>query len=353
MRLFRSRILIQGIGCVETGAQVVLRELIKAVPRDREFDLLCTQETARLLGNVPANVRVLGLSHKIWGRWLRIPLELLLGLIGWLRIYRTIINLSHYGFCLGGDYVLYIHSPLLMDTKAGSGWKNGSPNPVKRWMLDTCLKRARLLVLQTDGMRSQLLKYSEEKGITLKKNQLIRPSILVNSGAKPLRKFGFQLFYPTSRFPHKRAELAVAAAVRAHGKDGSIGLAITIKPDGVDNQSGICWLGPIERERVYEWFAGSDALLFTSERETLGLPILEALDFGLPVIAPYLPYAIELLGDAGCYFYEDTETSVVEAIECCQAEHGHWRLKSKQRAVELQKESLSWARHWEVFLGNA
>src|SRR5690606_26762025 len=110
------------------------------------------------------------------------------------------------------------------------------------------------------------------------------------------------------------------------------------------------FVGRISRNEVEEWYSGSDALLFTSERETLGLPLIEAMQFGLPVIAPRLPYAVELLGDAGCYFDEGDPASVAQAIAECQKNLPVWRKRSAEQLAILKKDSYSWRDHWKVLL---
>jgi glycosyltransferase involved in cell wall biosynthesis len=164
------------------------------------------------------------------------------------------------------------------------------------------------------------------------------------------RRFAFQLFYPTSRFFHKRADLAMNAAAAAVSKSKDTGLVITTESDMQGELKGVMQVGRITRSEVYEWFAGSDALLFTSERETLGLPLLEALEFGLPVIAPRLPYAMEILSDAGCYFDQPTPASVVSAIENCRQNYELWRVRSIARCAQLRSESKTWIEHWLFFM---
>jgi glycosyltransferase involved in cell wall biosynthesis len=348
-------VLINGLGCAETGARIVLMEMVRAVPPGGRYFLLCTCETASDLvkkrhGRLSEDVYVLGLSHVIFGRWLRPIVELLIALFAVLRIAKTVVNVSHYGICLGGDYVLYIHSPSILDIDSSTGWADGKPNFIKRVMLNTCMRRARLVVLQTRGMLVQLIKYCEASGCPLPNNSVLRPRVELPLGLSLKRIFSFQLFYPTSRFAHKRADLAIAGAMFAHQLNADIGLAITVPRGDLAASSGVYYIGAIDRASVYDWFSGSNALLFTSERETLGLPILEALECGLPVIAPRLPYAVELLGDAGCYFSDPDPASIAEAVMMCHNNYDQWAEKIRQQSAYIRAESASWARHWEIFL---
>ena len=271
-------------------------------------------------------------------------------MIALTKIIDRVINLSHYGLCLGGDYVLYIHSPLLMDMKSGAGLSEGRPNRLKRLMLNTCIKNSKIIILQTRGMQHQLRAYTEALGLLMPNNIVMRPKVFFSRPKDVLRNFEFQLFYPASRFKHKRIGLAIAAGEMLHKNSPDTGLVITTDQDSENRILGVNQIGRIDRESVYKWYAGSDVLLFTSERETLGLPLLEALEAGLPIVVPRLEYAMELLGDAGCYFEQGTPSSVVAALEDCRNNYEQWRTKIAIRALEIREDAATWADHWTVFL---
>ena len=352
-------ILVQGIGCTETGARIVLRELLDVAPAGNKYWVITTAETAQEFigkssGWLTPDIFILGLSHAVFGRWLRIPLEFVVALLAAVRLVDRVVNLSHYGLCLSPRFGLYVHSPLLMDVGTSTGWQEGRPNALKRWLLNTCIRRAQPFILQTQGMQAQLVRYCGAVSLPVPKNRIIRPKMDIPAQVSARRTFRFQLFYPTSRFAHKRAELAVAAGKLANDRHSDTGLVITVPSDALGGGSthGLQGLGLISREQVYEWFAGSDALLFTSERETLGLPLLEALEFGLPVIAPRLPYAVELLGEAGCYFDGDTPEAVAAAIAECRTNLDFWRTKIKARAEIVRQDAATWSEHWVFFLKN-
>jgi len=346
-----STILIQGLGCTETGAQIVLRELVLSAPSNAKVFVICNLETRSLLeGKAPPNVILIGLSHKIWGRWLRIPLEVFIGFLGLARLVKTVINLSHYGLCLGGDYALYIHSPLLMAAEASGGWSEGKSNPVKRWMLNSCIRRARVICVQTPLMRDHLEGYCARGSIKPKRVALLLPQVVrADDQVAEVRLYDFQVFYPTSRFEHKRADLAVQGASEAHRRDKSYGLVITVAAS--EPVGGVHFLGPVTHAMVHRQFGVADALLFTSERETLGLPLLESLSYGLPVIAPRLPYATTLLGDAACYFDQPTAEAVAEAIKECRARYDEYSARARERYRYLFGVSSTWPEHWSVLLG--
>lgn len=360
-------VLVQAVGCVESGARVVLKELLTKVPDKLDMLVLCSSHVAREVvggnfGKVGANAYVVGLPHRFFGRWLRVPLEIMIALAAVTRILRRVVNLSHYGLCWGGDYVLYIHNLLLMDMKQPQGWSQGRPNALNRFMLNTCVRRSTMLVLQTNYTASQLKAYCAAHGLPLPRHRIVRPKVgtirhksEVRQIPAPDRRFSFQLFYPTSRFSHKRINLAMSAARLVHNEDVDVGLIITV--DGCEGTAacndGVHCIGVVTRQEIFALYATVDALLFTSELESLGLPIVEAIEFGLPVIAPRLPYAVELLGDAGCYFDGDTPDAVVRAVCECRKNFGIYKERIARRSDEFRKEALTWEEHWPVLLGEA
>lgn len=95
--------------------------------------------------------------------------------------------------------------------------------------------------------------------------------------------------------PNKRVDLVILAFAKAFkgnpniklklGGDGPIksSLEELAKCEGISEQ--VTFLGALERERVKEEIAKSDAFVLSSEYETFGVVIIEALALGKPVIA--------------------------------------------------------------------
>lgn len=350
-------IIVNGLGCAETGAQIVLKELVKAYSLQARACVFCTNETAKQLigsryGRLSPKVWVVGLSHQVFGRWLRIPFEFLIGLAAASRLAEHVINVSHYGAAFSRNYTLYIHNSLLLEQGSNQGWSRGLPNGVKRFLLTTCIKNAGHLIVQSKGMETHLLNFCQNLGINMPRHRVVRPLVHPAKGAAPRREFKFQLFYPTSPFPHKRADLAVGGTIAGAKKVRGVGLVVTVPPLALHLASPdpIRRLGHISREEVAEWYAGSDAILFTSEAEALGLPLLEALANGLPVIAPRLPYATEILADAGCYFDDPSAEGVAAAISDCSSRYAHYKKLTMERNGIVRAHGSTWSDHWSVFM---
>jgi len=66
-------------------------------------------------------------------------------------------------------------------------------------------------------------------------------------------------------------------------------------------ESRVRFLGPVPYERVLAYYRGARALVFPSQLETFGHPLLEAMLAGTPVVASDLPSFHELAGDIAVY----------------------------------------------------
>jgi glycosyltransferase involved in cell wall biosynthesis len=65
------------------------------------------------------------------------------------------------------------------------------------------------------------------------------------------------------------------------------------------------WLGSADEPTLIEWYRSADALVLPSLHEGFGIPVIEAMACGLPVVAARTTALPETLGDAGLSFRPD------------------------------------------------
>jgi glycosyltransferase involved in cell wall biosynthesis len=65
-------------------------------------------------------------------------------------------------------------------------------------------------------------------------------------------------------------------------------------------------------------YSETDALVYLSAAESYGLPLVEAMHVGLPIVAPDLPYARAVCGGEAIYFAADRIGSLRQALELLQ-----------------------------------
>lgn len=347
-------IVVNGMGCVESGAREVLLSFARVFSCNQSDTervvVLCVPEVAGVLSRCSkglGHVTIFALSHRLWGRWLRLTLELALGAAAWLRVAR-VVNLSHYGWCFGGRYSLFFHSEVLLDDANNTGWSEGRANWLKSHLLLSCFSSARVLAVQTEHIASRINWYCKEKRVATPVINIMIPKVNLVARQRTQKQFELQMFYPCSRFLHKRAELAVEATVAAAHRKKGLGLVIT--RTGIDRRE-IRYVGSQKLSSAHRYLISSDAMLFTSERESLGLPLLEAIEAGVAVIAPRVDYAEEILGEAGIYFDCWTPESVASAIHACFDNLESWKEKTVVRRRYMRRVCLDYRQQWRVLIG--
>ncbi|WP_347928482.1 glycosyltransferase family 1 protein [Pseudomonas helvetica] len=101
-------------------------------------------------------------------------------------------------------------------------------------------------------------------------------------------------------------------------------------------------LGYLPDEHVAQWVAGARALIFPSVYEGFGLPVLEAMASGTPVILTRRSAMPEVAGAAGNYIEPDDLHGLCAAMSHLVEDEAHWQAC---REAGLQQAKLfSWER---------
>jgi len=104
----------------------------------------------------------------------------------------------------------------------------------------------------------------------------------------------------------------------------------------------VCLLGYLPDEDVAQLLAGARALVFPSLYEGFGLPILEAMASGTPVIVTRHSAMPEVAGSAGNYIRSDDPHGLRDAMSRLIDDNTHWQ---ECREAGLQQAKLfSWER---------
>lgn len=290
-----------------------------------------------------------------WGRYFRILYELYVNFLLLTKRYDICFNFSNYGIGIFGKHLLYFHNQALLELNINSGFAQGKPNVIKRWMLNGLLKRAKCIVLQADHVNNKLKEYCSNFNLTYPNNVIIvRPNPFLKSFSKKGEKlFPFQLFYPSSNTLVKRDNLAVEAIEKYHKQNNRVGLVITSGSAVIESKIGVSVLNWLSREEVSSQLSICDALLFTSESETLGLPLLESLFFEKPAVLPDLPYARDIYGDAAVYFRNGNANEVAMAVNELIDHYEIYLERARERKKLEFSNRINWKEHWEIFVQNS
>lgn len=111
------------------------------------------------------------------------------------------------------------------------------------------------------------------------------------------------LTYIGSDEPYKSLETLLLALPSLRSSRPSLELAVTLTSGSrASGVPGVRCLGLLPRQHVHFLLSRASALVMPSLAETVGMPLLEAMDVGCPIVAADLPYARDVCGDAALYF---------------------------------------------------
>lgn len=155
------------------------------------------------------------------------------------------------------------------------------------------------------------------------------------------------LLYVGSAYPHKNLELLLDAwkiiAVRhpelslviAGEKDVFMGrLEDRVRRDGLQP---VRFMGRVTDEELGKLYAKALAFMFPSRNEGFGLPPLEAMAYGCPVIAARATSLPEVLGEEGVIFFQPSGTDgILDAVQTVLRDPVGVRVRARQAVSALR-----------------
>ncbi len=335
-------ILVNALGCKESGARLVSRKLCAEYHGEEKlFMIVANSASDYVYGE---QVKLVALSHVVFGRYLRPLYELVIYFFSLLPFVSAVVNLSNYGLCYGPKHTVYFQNSNLLK-RQDAQLRTGRANFFNRFLLWSCVRNARKMIVQSAVVRSELEQmFGDDLRVPI---DVCLPEVVVPVVKdSKYRHFQFQGFYPTSTLAYKRNDLAINS--HQHLAE-EMGLVITVEPEepGLVNVRNV---GVLSLEDVYRYYANSDYLLFTSEVESLGLPLLEAISIGKPAVLPDLDYCREVYAGAAVYFSVFEPGAIAGAIEALRANLDHYVDAAARRYELLKPTQKSWKKHWEVLI---
>ena len=181
-------------------------------------------------------------------------------------------------------------------------------------MLGPSLRRADGVVAVTDWMRGQLIQ--SVRGLDAQRVYVVHEGVHRPSGEvrRSPREGPHRLLFVSTLFPYKGAGLLVDAlgclrasrpelewTCRIVGRDPSGGstsaeLRSRIDSHGIGDRVAV--VGAVDHARVWDEYADADVFVYPSQLESFGLPPLEAMAAGVPVITSAAPSVREVVDDA-------------------------------------------------------
>jgi hypothetical protein len=210
-----------------------------------------------------------------------------------------------------------------------------------RWLFRHNLSFVQMVVVQTGAMWDQMLaSYPELEGrVTV----VAQPSpSWCQAPVKTyewLKRGRLTLLYPVAGYPHKNhALLNRMNATREAVSGVEVIVSLSEAELGVLD-APLTWVrnvGRLDPQGCLSAYQNADALFFPSLLESYGLPLVEAMTLGLPVVCSDLPYARWLCGDEAIYFDPLSAASAWQAIgEVKRRLAEHWRPDWRRAMAKL------------------
>jgi glycosyltransferase involved in cell wall biosynthesis len=157
--------------------------------------------------------------------------------------------------------------------------------------------------------------------------------------------------YVAHFYPHKNHKTLVEAFRQLIAIDGDAAWPLVLRGDGDTVQDDtrrqihhagldgkVVFLPRLEEAELPALYTGASALVFPSTYEGFGIPVIEAMACGCPVIASALPAVIESGRDAIWAIDEPSPRAWSEAMRALQADVG--------RRADLSRRGLERSRHF-------
>jgi glycosyltransferase involved in cell wall biosynthesis len=135
----------------------------------------------------------------------------------------------------------------------------------------------------------------------------------------------------------RRAGMPALSLVLA-GTDRGVGQSLCAMAEQAGARDSVVLLGSITERRLRSLYRAAEALAYPSLYEGFGLPLIEAMACGTPVIASHATSIPEVVGDAGVLLDPtDTNAWTMAILEVVNDEHVRARLRAAglRRAAEF------------------
>lgn len=224
-------------------------------------------------------------------------------------------------------------------------------------MLPLTIRRADLVVTVSDYLRQEIVDLYpqfEQKVRSVKEGVNLSSFRVEPRDGTPAPAPPYLLFVSTL-FPYKRADQALRAFARVHEQRiGSIRLKLAGKDPGGEQRrleqlarrlgvrEQVEFLGAVPHDQMPALYQGASALLFPSTVETFGLPVLEAMASGTPVIASNRMSVPEVVGDAGLIVDPDDPEAIARAV--CRVLDDEILRHELREAGKQRAQTFTWER---------
>ena len=219
-------------------------------------------------------------------------------------------------------------------------------------------KVADAIIINSESLRHEVMRYLDVDPAKLRlipeavDHDLFRPGDADEARAHVTERYGVTrpfLLFVSSLWPYKNCEGLLRAFAAAKSELGDRQLAVVgpgrdvayvAELKALAEQLGIAddvvWVGGVPLEETVQFYRAADVFAYPSFNETFGLPILEAMATGCPVVTSDTSAMPETAG--GCALLADPHDpeSIADAlVKACGPEGERLRASGLERAAEF------------------
>jgi glycosyltransferase involved in cell wall biosynthesis len=239
------------------------------------------------------------------------------------------------------NQVVLVHQPNLISPKINPYSGRNIKYRIARWIFKSNLKFVKHIVVQTGVMKEQIIASYPE--LTDRVTIIPQPAPvwfnrrMIN---RKLQEDSITLFYPANNYPHKNFKIFEAMNDFVNQIEFPVRVIITLNSTEISPSiAKLNWLkcvGRLTPEECLKQYEQVTALFFPSLLESYGLPLVESMTAGLPIICSDLPYARWLCEDQAIYFDPLSAKSACEAIdELHRRMADKWQVNWKQALAKI------------------
>lgn len=249
-----------------------------------------------------------------------------------------------------GPLAITVHDLLLIHQPISA--KASTRGPIISWLkrlghriiLSNAIRRASIILVPTQSVANDIKEYfpSASGKLVVTGEGL---SILPAPASGDSRLTTHYLLYVGSAYPHKRLDLLIDAWSTLSSKHPNLSLVITGKDDVFlsrikstveeNRVERVLFVGPVDDQELSTLYANASVFVFPSSFEGFGLPPIEALSVGTPVVVSDIPVLREVLPIDGVFFFKSGDKDgMIDAIEVVLADLP----KAESEAVQGEQE---------------
>jgi glycosyltransferase involved in cell wall biosynthesis len=123
--------------------------------------------------------------------------------------------------------------------------------------------------------------------------------------------------------PHKNVPRLIEAFRRLRARDSSVSLVLIGAPfERYRDVDGVICAGQVDDDSLVAAYRGARALVMVSLEEGFGLPAVEAMACGTPVIVSTTPALVEVTGDAALHVDPRSVSAIADAMSRLENDEG-------------------------------